>query len=57
MITELGVGEALVSTLELDGVPSIVERVKVIPPRSRMGPLTAEERAQTHGQQPGWPQI
>ena len=46
VITELGVGEALVSTLGLDGVPGIVERVKVIPPRSRMGPLTAEERAQ-----------
>ena len=41
VITELGVGEALVSTLGLDGVPGIVERVKVIPPRSRMGPLTA----------------
>ncbi|MFO1048167.1 MAG: helicase HerA-like domain-containing protein [Geminicoccaceae bacterium] len=46
VITELGVGEALVSTLGPDGVPGIVERVKVIPPRSRMGPLTAEERAQ-----------
>ena len=46
VITELGVGEALVSTLGPDGGPGIVERVKVIPPRSRMGPLTAEERAQ-----------
>ncbi|MGD9510503.1 MAG: helicase HerA-like domain-containing protein [Geminicoccaceae bacterium] len=46
VITRLGVGEALVSTLEPDGVPGIVEEVRVIPPRSRMGPLTAEEREQ-----------
>jgi len=44
VITQLGVGEALVSTLEPDGVPGIVERVRIVPPRSRMGPLTAEER-------------
>jgi len=43
-ITRLGVGEALVSTLEPGGVPSMVERVKVAPPRSRMGPVTPEER-------------
>ncbi len=46
VITQLGVGEALVSTLELDGVPGIVERVRIVPPRSRMGPLTAAEREQ-----------
>jgi DNA helicase HerA-like ATPase len=46
VITQLGVGEALVSTLELGGVPSIVERAKVIPPRSRMGTITPEERQQ-----------
>ena len=44
-ITELGVGEALVSTLQDGGVPGIVDRVKVRPPRSRMGALSAEERA------------
>ncbi len=47
VITELGVGEALVSTLEPGGVPSIVERIKVCPPRSRMGTVTPEERHET----------
>ena len=47
VITELGVGEALVSTLEPGGVPSIVERIKVCPPRSRMGTVTPEERQET----------
>ena len=44
VITELGVGEALVSTLEQGGVPSIVDRAKIMPPRSRMGPLEPDER-------------
>ncbi|TIX48927.1 helicase HerA-like domain-containing protein [Alteraurantiacibacter aquimixticola] len=44
-ITELRVGEALVSTLMEDGAPSIVERTLVKPPRSRLGPVTAKERA------------
>uniref|UniRef100_UPI00286D7F76 helicase HerA-like domain-containing protein n=1 Tax=Sandarakinorhabdus sp. TaxID=1916663 RepID=UPI00286D7F76 len=44
-ITELKVGEALVSLLQLDGAPSPVERTLIAPPRSRVGPLTAEERA------------
>jgi len=44
-ITELKVGEALVSTLDEDGAPSIVERTLIKPPRSRLGPLTAKERA------------
>ena len=43
-ITAMGVGEALVSTLQDKGIPSPVERTKVAPPRSRMGPLTPEER-------------
>ena len=43
-IMELGVGEALVSTLQDKGVPGIVERTLIRPPRSRMGALTAEER-------------
>jgi uncharacterized protein len=43
-ITEMGVGEALVSTLQEKGIPSPVERTLVAPPRSRMGPLTREER-------------
>jgi len=45
-IMELGVGEALVSTLEEDGIPSIVERTMVRPPVSRIGPATEAERGQ-----------
>ena len=44
-ITELKVGEALVSTLMEDGAPSVVQRTLVKPPRSRAGPLTPKERA------------
>ena len=44
-ITELKVGEALVSLLLPDGAPSPVERTLVKPPASRVGPLTAQERA------------
>ncbi|MEB3416114.1 helicase HerA-like domain-containing protein [Alteriqipengyuania sp. WL0013] len=44
-ITELRVGEALVSTLQEDGAPSVVQRTLVKPPRSRLGPVTAKERA------------
>jgi uncharacterized protein len=43
-ITELGVGEALVSFLDDKGRPSITERVFVLPPGSRIGPINAEER-------------
>lgn len=43
-ITELGVGEALVSTLQRGGVPSPVERVLVAPPGARVGPVTEAER-------------
>ena len=44
-ITELKVGEALVSLLLPDGSPSVVERTLIKPPRSRVGPLSAQERA------------
>ncbi|HJS31679.1 MAG TPA: helicase HerA-like domain-containing protein, partial [Alphaproteobacteria bacterium] len=44
-IMELGVGEALVSFLDEKGMPSIVDRALVLPPRSRLGPVTPEERA------------
>ena len=44
-ITELKVGEALVSLLQADGSPSPVQRTLVKPPRSRVGPLTPKERA------------
>ena len=43
-ITELGVGEALVSFLDEKGRPGIVERAFVLPPASRIGPITPEER-------------
>ena len=44
-ITELKVGEALVSTLDDDGAPTIVQRTLIKPPRSRLGPVTPKERA------------
>ncbi len=43
-ITELGVGEALVSTLSGKGVPTVVQRTKIRPPMSRMGPAKMAER-------------
>jgi uncharacterized protein len=46
-ITELGVGEALVSFLDAKGTPTITERAFVLPPSSRLGPVTPEERKQT----------
>lgn len=52
VITQLGVGEALVSTLQEKGVPSIVEQTLICPPWSRIGPATPEERAQTRGASP-----
>ena len=44
-ITELKIGEALVSLLQPDGSPSPVQRTLIKPPASRVGPLTAQERA------------
>lgn len=46
-ITELGVGEALVSLLDEQGRPSVVERAAVVPPRSQLGAVTPEQRQQT----------
>ncbi|OQM75194.1 helicase HerA-like C-terminal domain-containing protein [Manganibacter manganicus] len=43
-ITQLGTGEALVSTLEAKGVPSVVQRTLIRPPSSRLGPITPQER-------------
>lgn len=45
-ITELAVGEALVSLLDDKGSPTMVERALVCPPRSRLSPLSPEERNQ-----------
>jgi len=44
VITELGVGEALVSFLDEKGRPNVVDRAFIFPPASRLGPLTADER-------------
>jgi len=44
VITQLGTGEALVSTLQEKGIPSMVERTLIRPPSARMGPVTPEER-------------
>ncbi len=43
-ITELGVGEALISCLDEKGIPSITQRAWVMPPASRIGPATESER-------------
>lgn len=51
-ITELKVGEALVSTLQPDGAPSVVQRTLVAPPRSRLGPVSTGERAVIVGASP-----
>jgi DNA helicase HerA-like ATPase len=44
VITELGVGEALVSMLDEKGSPTIVDRALIVPPGSRIGPATDAER-------------
>lgn len=51
-ITELGVGEALVSTLDVKGVPNMVDRVLVRPPGSRLGPADPAERQYVFGRSP-----
>lgn len=45
VITELGVGEVLISTLDEKGVPTIVDRAFVVPPVGHIGPITPEQRA------------
>jgi len=44
VIGELAVGEALVSLLDENGSPQIVDRAKIVPPRSQIGAITAEQR-------------
>jgi uncharacterized protein len=51
-ITELAVGEALVSFLDEQGTPVPVERALVLPPRSRLAPLTPAERTQARAASP-----
>lgn len=45
-ITELGVGEVLISLLDAKGTPTVVERALVVPPLSQIGPITPEQRSQ-----------
>jgi len=45
-ITELGVGEVLISMLDEKGIPTIVDRAFVVPPVSKIGPVTPEQRTQ-----------
>jgi hypothetical protein len=52
VISQLGVGEALVSTLQEKGVPMPVERTLICPPRCRMGAVTLEERAAVRARSP-----
>ena len=52
VISQLGVGEALVSTLQDKGVPMPVERTLICPPRCRIGSITPEERAAVRARSP-----
>ena len=52
VISQLAVGEALVSTLQDKGVPMPVERTLMAPPRCRMGAITPEERAAVRARSP-----
>ena len=54
-ISQLAVGEALVSTLQEQGVPMPVERTLICPPRCRMGAITPEERAAVRAKSPVGP--
>ena len=45
-ITELGIGEALVSLLDGEGVPAMVERAWILPPKSRIGVINDSERGE-----------
>jgi DNA helicase HerA-like ATPase len=51
-ITQLGVGEALVTTLQEGGVPLPVERTYMVPPRCRIGTITDDERATVRSRSP-----
>ena len=52
VISQLAVGEALVSTLQEKGVPMPVERTLICPPRCRIGAITPEERAAVRARSP-----
>jgi uncharacterized protein len=52
VITQLGIGEALVSVLDTDGTPTVVDRVFIKPPLSRLGAITPDERGRTISNSP-----
>lgn len=52
VLMQLGVGEALVSTLDAHGVPSVVERSRICPPQSRIGALDVSERQSVRSRSP-----
>jgi uncharacterized protein len=52
VITELKVGEALVSMLEVDGTPAVVDRARICPPRSRIGAISPAEREEVMAASP-----
>jgi len=52
VFTEMGVGEALVSTLQLKGIPGIVDRCLIRPPTSRIGPISEQERSDVRSRSP-----
>lgn len=52
VITELGVGEALVSSLDSDGIPTMVEQILIRPPESRIGPMDKAERIEQISRSP-----
>ena len=52
VLTELGIGEALVSTFDVKGSPQPVQRTLIRPPESRIGPLSGEERTERINRSP-----
>jgi DNA helicase HerA-like ATPase len=50
--TEMGVGEALISTLQAKGVPGMVDRTLIRPPTSRIGAITEQERSAVRSRSP-----
>src|SRR5438552_1125565 len=46
VLTQLAVGEALISMLDENGSPHVVERAKIVPPRSQVGAITPDQRKQ-----------
>jgi len=52
VITQLGVGEALVSFLDATGTPTVVDKIKIYPPTSKIGPISSTEHQQIMSHSP-----